>query len=174
MINGNFFLQTEPECLVDNCSFMFPHFFYIFQVMIIDSFEFSDRICNSFFARTRLHPSFFYGVRVAHLFNWFVVLLCVLTFVLCVRSNFRMNTMFGSSLPPVACWRAHVLFMLFVFVCVQHILCWFFCGFFVFVLCPILISRLRLVYIFDCPSSSCVHFWLSLRYSLTLIIYNVQ
>ena len=61
MINGNFFLQTEPECLVDNCSFMFPHFFYIFQVMIIDSFEFSDRICNSFFARTRLHPSFFMG-----------------------------------------------------------------------------------------------------------------
>ena len=44
-----------------------------------------------------------------------------------VRSEFRvvmsvtisaLKTMFGSSLPPVVCRRAHVLFTLIVFVCV--------------------------------------------------------
>jgi len=43
------------------------------------------------------------GVLVAHLFSF----LC-----LCLR----IKTMFGS--PPVVCKRAHVLFTLFVFVCV--------------------------------------------------------
>ena len=58
-----------------------------------------------------------------------VVLLWVFTFwVPCcdVHYDFRIKTMFGSSLPPVVCRRAHVLFTLFVFVLhssVQHILC---------------------------------------------------
>ena len=45
-----------------------------------------------------------------------VVLLCVFT---CCDAyyDFCLKTMFGSFLPPVVC-RAHVLFMLFVFVCV--------------------------------------------------------
>jgi hypothetical protein len=50
-----------------------------------------------------------------------VVLLCVFTYrVTCcdVCYDFRINTMFGSSLPPVVCRRARVLFMFFVFVCV--------------------------------------------------------
>ena len=41
------------------------------------------------------------------------VLLCVFTFwVQCcdVRYDFRIQTMFGSSLPPVVCRRAHALF----------------------------------------------------------------
>ena len=49
-----------------------------------------------------------------------VILLCVFTFwVSCcdVRYDFRMNTMFDSSLPSVVCRRSNVLFMLFVFVC---------------------------------------------------------
>jgi hypothetical protein len=33
-----------------------------------------------------------------------------------VRYDFRVKTMFGSSLPPVVCRRAHLLFTLFVFV----------------------------------------------------------
>jgi hypothetical protein len=33
-----------------------------------------------------------------------------------VRYDFRMETMFGSSLPPVVARRTHVLFTLFVFV----------------------------------------------------------
>ena len=35
-----------------------------------------------------------------------------------VRYDFHIKTMFGSSLPPVVCRRAHVLSTLFVFVCV--------------------------------------------------------
>ena len=87
----------------------------------------------------------FCWVRVAHLFFcccccfcfvfclfvfFCVVLLCVFTFwVPCcdVLCDFRKRkTMFGSSLPPVVCRRSHVLFTLFVFVCVRvvhHILC---------------------------------------------------
>ena len=34
-----------------------------------------------------------------------------------VRYDFHMKTMFGSSLPPVVCRRAHALFTLFVFAC---------------------------------------------------------
>ena len=34
-------------------------------------------------------------------------------------SYLRYLCLFGSSLPPVVCRRAHVLFMLFVFVCIQ-------------------------------------------------------
>ena len=40
-----------------------------------------------------------------------------------VRYDFRIKTMFGSSLPLVVCKRVHVLFTLFVFVCVQYKLC---------------------------------------------------
>ena len=32
--------------------------------------------------------------------------------------DFSMKTMFGSSLPPVVCGSARILFMLFVFACV--------------------------------------------------------
>ena len=32
--------------------------------------------------------------------------------------DFRIKTVFGLSLPPVVCRRAHVLFTLFVFVCI--------------------------------------------------------
>ena len=42
-----------------------------------------------------------------------------------VRDDFQMKTMIGSSLPPLVCMRAHVLFMLFAFVAyngVQHVL----------------------------------------------------
>ena len=50
-----------------------------------------------------------------------VVLLYVVMFwVPCcdVRYDFRIITMFGTSLSPVVCRRTHVLFTLFVFVCV--------------------------------------------------------
>ena len=49
-----------------------------------------------------------------------------------VRYYFRINTMLGSSLPPVVCSRMHVLFTLCVFVCVQWwptyiVLCFLYC-----------------------------------------------
>ena len=73
-----------------------------------------------------------------------------------VRYDFRIKTMFGSSLPPVVCRRDHVLFTLFVFVCVQccltHIV-------FFFVLCTLC-----------CQFLWVVHFWLPLRYSLMLAL----
>ena len=40
----------------------------------------------------------------------FLVLCCALLY------DFRIEKLFGSSLPPLVCRRAHVLFMLFVFV----------------------------------------------------------
>jgi len=74
--------------------------------------------------------------------------------------DFRIKTMFGSSLPPVVCRRAHVLFTLFVFVWysgVQHILCCVF-GLFFLVLCTLCCH-----FLFDCL--------LPLRYSLTFMSY---
>ena len=59
-----------------------------------------------------------------------VVLLCVFTFLVpCCDAgyDFRIKTMFGFSLPPVVCRRSHVLFTLFVYSGVQHILCCVFC-----------------------------------------------
>jgi hypothetical protein len=51
------------------------------------------------------------GVRVVQRFSIFcAVPLCD------VRCNFRIITIFGSSLPPVVCKSAHVIFTLFVFV----------------------------------------------------------
>ena len=94
-----------------------------------------------------------------------VVLLCVFTFwVPCcyVLYDFSIKTLFGSSLPPVVCRRAHVLFTLFLFVCVKwcptHIMLVLFLFFFVYVLCTLCCQLLWIVY-----------FWLSLRYSLTFI-----
>ena len=68
--------------------------------------------------------------------------------------------MFGSSLPPVVGKRAHVFFMLFVFVCL--------------LLCPTLIVLcfllcLRLVY--PMLPISLVYPFLFARYSLTFIFY---
>ena len=75
-----------------------------------------------------------------HLFIYFFVLSCFFTFwVPCfdIRYDFRIKTMFGSFLPPVVCKRTHVLFTLFAYRGVQHILC---CVFILFFLS-----------IFDCP-----------------------
>ena len=68
--------------------------------------------------------------------------------------RFPHKTTFGSSLPPVVCWREHVLFALFVFACAQWCI----------------------TYILLCFSSNCVHFVasfsrLSLRYSPMFIYY---
>ena len=46
-----------------------------------------------------------------------IMCLYVLSFVLRCRYDFRIQTMFYSSLLPVVCRRAHVSFTLFVFVC---------------------------------------------------------
>ena len=86
-----------------------------------------SRNCLSF-ASTWVHPRFFGGVHVSHLIRFCVVLLCVFAFwVSCcdVRYDFRIKTMFGSSLPPVVCRREHVLFVFDGYSAVQHIMCCF-------------------------------------------------
>jgi len=69
---------------------------------------------------SRTLPVSWWG-RVANFFRFFfcIVLLCVFTFwVPCcdARYDFHINTMFGSSLPPVVC--ARILLALIVFACV--------------------------------------------------------
>ena len=68
-----------------------------------------------------------------------------------VRCDFHIQTMFGSSLPPIVCRRVHVLF---AYSAIQHILCCVVALFFV-VLCTLC-----------CQFLSILHFWLPLRYSL--------
>jgi hypothetical protein len=103
------------------------------------------------FASTWVHPRSFGGVRVAHL-----LILCCTIMCLHVRCSmlwcplrFPHKTMFCSSLPPVVCMRVHVLFTLFVFICIQwcptHIVLWFFS-----VLCTLCCQFLWIVP-FDCP-----------------------
>jgi hypothetical protein len=82
--------------------------------------------------------------------------------VLYDHSDFWKTIMFGSSLPPVVCMRAHFIFKLYVFVSAllypTHIvLCCVFVLFF-FVLCALYCKFLWIV-----------HLWLPLRYSLTFI-----
>ena len=82
---------------------------------------------------------------------------------LCCPLRCPHKTMFGSSLPPVVCRRADILFTLYAFVClfnVQHIL-WCVFALFFFVLSTLCYQFLYIV-----------HFWLPLRYSLTFIIYK--
>jgi hypothetical protein len=90
-----------------------------------------------------------YGVHVTQSLALFVLFYCVS----------RIKTLFGSSLHPDVCRRAHVLFTIFVFG-VQRILCCVL-GLLVFVLSTLC-----------CQFLWVVHFWLSLRYSL-MVIYVV-
>ena len=78
-----------------------------------------------------------------------------------VRYYFRINTMLGSSLPPVVCSRTHVLFTLCMFVCVQWwptyiVLCFLYCLSSSCVLCMVVFNTY-------CLSSSCV---------LCMVVFN--
>jgi hypothetical protein len=77
-----------------------------------------------------------------------------------VRYDFRIITIFGSSLLPVVCSMSYLrYFCLLAYSGVQRILCCVF-VFLVFVLCTLCCKFLEIVL-----------FWLPLRYSLTVIIY---
>jgi hypothetical protein len=65
-------------------------------------------------------PGFFGGSVLLIFLVFCVVLLCVFTFwVQCcyVGYDFRIQTIFGSSLLPIVCRMVHVIVTLFVFVC---------------------------------------------------------
>ena len=80
-------------------------------------------------ASTWVHPVFLVGPILLIFLVFCVVLLCAFMFwVSCGdgRYNFVIQMIFGPSLPPLACRRVHVLFMLFpcfAYSDVQHILC---------------------------------------------------
>jgi hypothetical protein len=82
-------------------------------------------------------------------------LVCPTFWILCcgVRNDFCIKTMFGSSLPPFVCRRAHVLFTLFVL--------FLFCF---SLFCVPYIASFSVLSIFDC------HLW----YSLTFIYIHLH
>ena len=118
-------------------------------------------------------PDVFWWVHVAHLFSFFyVVLLCVFTFLVpcCdVRYDSRIQTMFGSSLPPVVCSKDHVLLCfcvsyrndqnfavaIFLVFCVVFLFLLLFCLSSSCVLCVFVMCFVCLRHVF-CLSSSCV------------------
>jgi len=55
-----------------------------------------------------------------------------------IKYNNIKGTMFGSSLPPVVCGRAYVLFTLFVFVCMWWCVVLCFCFVFLRLVCHVL------------------------------------
>jgi len=103
----------------------------------------------------RTHSSKVYANKIAEVNAFLLLVSCCV-----VHNDFRMKTIFGSSLPPVIYRRARVLFTLFVFVCVK----W----------CPTLIVLCFCLFPFALCALCCqflciIHFGLSLRYSLTFI-----
>jgi hypothetical protein len=75
-----------------------------------------------------------------------------------VCCDFRIETMFGSSLPPVVCRRVHVLFTLFV-----HVQC---------ILCCVVVLFVFVLYTLRCQFHWIPHLWLLHRYFLTFIWYR--
>jgi hypothetical protein len=95
-----------------------------------------------------------------------VLLICFFTlWVPCC--DFRIQTMLGSSLPPVICKSAHVLLRLFVESVVQRKLCWV-----VFFVCFFSLSCVTCSCGMRCQFLWIVHFVLPLQYSLSRIDFN--
>ena len=68
----------------------------------------------SYWVKITLH---FVFILKAHIcYNGYQIGVC--NDILSLPYNIRIKTMFGSSVPPIVCRRAHVLFTLFMFVCV--------------------------------------------------------
>ena len=102
------------------------------------------------------HPGFFSCVRVAHLFSLRV--LSYYVFLRCdVRYDFGIKPIFGSSLPPVVCRRAHVIFTLFV--CVRIVVSNTYC-----IVCVVFSF-----FVVCCQFFWIFHLLLPLWYSLTFI-----
>jgi len=87
------------------------------------------------------------------------ILLCVFTFwVPCchVRYDFRIKTMFGSSLPPVVCRKAHECLIYVICVCLRIVRCNTYCVVFLFYFsssCVPNVASFSGLSILDCPFS---------------------
>ena len=104
------------------------------------------------FASIWVHPQFYDEVRVAHI-HIFYVLSYYVSLFWDVRYDFRIQTMFGSSLSPVICRKVHVLITLFVVSNTYSVVC-LLCIFFI-------------LYTLCCQFLRIVHFWFPILYSLT-------
>ena len=114
----------------------------------------------------------------------YCLIMCIYVWVPCrdVRYDFHINTMFGSSLPPVVCRRDHVLFVGGIMSCL-HCLCLFVGGIMSCLHCLCLFPYSGVQHILHsvfvlfllvlcslyCQFFWIIHFWLSLRYSLPCI-----
>ena len=147
-----------------------PFVLFLLAIVLYVLLRYTDSDCpfgffKLFLQYKRTSGVIWWVVFVWSLFSFCVVLLCVLTFwVSCydVRYDFRIKTMFGSSLPPVVFLGGPMSYIryLCLFACggVKHI---FRC---VFALCFFVLCTLccQFIWIF--------HFWTPLQYSLTFII----
>ena len=146
------------------------------------TFSWSDCMSNMAdvclpFASTWVHPRFCGGVRVAHLSIFCVILLYVFTFLVSycnVRTDFSITTLLGSCFSPVVCMRTHVLFTLFVFVCVvvSNTYCVFVLFFIVlFVLC----CQFLWIVLVDCSSVfSNVYVKIGLLHTSNILVYKSE
>jgi hypothetical protein len=95
---------------------------------------------------------FFWWVCVAHLFSFLccpIMCFYVLSSVFCdVRYDFRIQMVFGSSLPPVVCRRAQILFARFVVSNTYCVVILFFLA-----LCTLCVASFSGLSIFDCSFS---------------------
>ena len=109
------------------CAFIFfpvffgKDFFLSYSILFQTIFAEYKSFWNlSFYFCTWDHHRLYCGVRAVHLFSCLccpIMCLYVLSSVLWCPLRILLKTMFGSSLPPVACRKAHVLFTLFLLAC---------------------------------------------------------
>ena len=104
-------------------------------------------------------------------------------FICFVIILYTTNAVYGSSLPPVVCWRAHVLLCFCVCLCivVSNILlflvvlvfCVLLCCFPCFLFCFCFLSSSCVLWTHWYPFLWIVHYWLPLRFSLTFIFTSL-
>jgi hypothetical protein len=122
---------------------------------------------------------FFFTSRCLYEGSCFIYVICVRLYLqLFVGGLMSYLCYLCSSLSPVVCMKAHVLFMLFVFVFISS--CLYEGSCLIYVICVrlrIVVSRTYCVFVLFffvlctlcCQFLWIVHFWLPLRYSLTFI-----
>ena len=97
---------------------------FIPSYLILSFKTYGYLLCFIYYIKVNLHTCIACCMEMQVHITSLVRTTCSCVFPVCVpccdvRYDFRMQTMFVSSLPPVVCRRAHVLFTLFVLACAQ-------------------------------------------------------
>jgi hypothetical protein len=133
------------------------HFHYVIPIIIWPIYsDLSRRRSISF----DVHDSSFY----------FIVLSYCVSLRSEFRYDFRIKTIQGSSLPPVVCRRVHVLFTLFVFVYVWHIVL---CFVFLRLVYPMLPVSLECPFVISLSVFSDVYFILNML-EVSVMIFSLK